>query len=66
MKEEKVWTTAEISQRLHVSRQAVSRWIRTGKLPAIVITVGARPIYRVRDRDYRAFVSRYVRGEDDW
>jgi predicted site-specific integrase-resolvase len=63
--EERIWTSPEIAAVLHVSRQAVSRWIRTGKLRATIITVGARPIYRIRDRDFKIFLALYVRGEDD-
>jgi excisionase family DNA binding protein len=65
MTQERIWTCPEIAQILGVSRQAVSRWVRSGKIRATVITVGARPIYRIRDRDFRAFLARYVRGEDD-
>lgn len=65
MTQERIWTCPEIALLLGVSRQAVSRWVRTGKLRATVITVSARPIYRIRDRDFRAFLVLYVRGEDD-
>lgn len=65
MAQERIWTCPEIALLLGVSRQAVSRWVRTQKLRATVITVGARPIYRIRDRDFRAFLALYVRGEDD-
>ena len=65
MTQERIWTCPEIALLLGVSRQAVSRWVRTGKIRATVITVGARPIYRIRDRDFRAFLAFYVRGEDD-
>jgi excisionase family DNA binding protein len=65
MTTERVWTTTEIALILGVSRQAVARWVRTGKIRATVITVGARPIYRIKDRDFKAFLARYVRGEED-
>ena len=65
MTKERIWTCPEIAELLGVSRQAVSRWVRDGKLRATVITVGARPIYRIRDRDFRAFFALYVRGEED-
>jgi predicted site-specific integrase-resolvase len=65
MAQERIWTCPEIALALGVSRQAVSRWVRTGKLRATVITVGARPIYRIRDRDFRSFLALYVRDEDD-
>jgi len=64
MTQERIWTCPEIAELLGVSRQAVSRWVREGKLRATVITVGARPIYRIRDRAFRAFLALYVRGED--
>lgn len=65
MTQERIWTCPEIALLLGVSRQTVSRWVRTGKIRATVIAVGARPIYRIRDRDFRAFLASYVRGEDD-
>ncbi len=55
-------TTTEIAAALYVSRQTVSRWIREGRLKAVAIEVGPRPIYRVRESDFRAFVHAYVRG----
>lgn len=57
-------TTTEIAAKLRVSRQTVSRWIREGRLEAIAIEVGPRPIYRIRESQYRAFLRRYVRGEN--
>jgi len=62
MTTEKWYTSTEISEALHVSRQTVTRWIREGRLKAVAIEVGPRPIYRVRDSDFRAFVRAYVRG----
>ncbi len=58
-------TTIEVAAKLGVTRQTVSRWIRDKKLAAITIGVGQRrPIYRVREADFIAFVRRYVRGLD--
>ena len=62
---ERIWTCPEIATLLGVSRQAVSRWVREGKIKATVITVGARPIYRISDREFRRFLALYVRGEVD-
>lgn len=53
-------TTSQIADALGVSRQTVSRWIREGRLAATAIAVGPRPIYRVRESDFLAFVRRYV------
>ena len=58
-------TTTEVAARLRVSRQTVTRWIREGALPAMVITVGSRrPIYRVTEAAFVEFVRRWVRGLD--
>jgi excisionase family DNA binding protein len=65
MAQEKTYSVPEVAARLHVTRQTVSRWVREEKLRALIITVGARPIYRIRERDYRTFLALYVRGEED-
>jgi excisionase family DNA binding protein len=57
-------TTTEIATALHVSRQTVSRWIREGRLKAVAIEVGTRPIYRIRESDFRRFVQAYIRNFD--
>lgn len=64
MAQERIWTCPEIALALGVSRQAVSRWVRAGKLRATVISTGERPIYRIRDRDFRTFLALYVRGDE--
>ena len=56
-------TSAEIAATLRVTRQTVTRWIREGRLKAVTIRVAARPVYRVRRSEFRAFVRRYVEGE---
>lgn len=56
-------TTDEVAQALRVTRQTITRWIREGKLAAVVIQTSSRPIYRVRRSAFRDFVRRYVRGE---
>lgn len=64
MDSERLLTTGEISAALGVSRQTVTAWIRSGRLRALTIQVGVRPTYRVRERDFRDFVRRYVRDAD--
>jgi excisionase family DNA binding protein len=64
MTNDRLMHTSEIAELLGVSRQSVSRWVREGRLKAIAISVGPRPVYRIRESDYRAFLNRYVRGED--
>ena len=64
MTNDRLMHTSEIAELLGVSRQSVARWVREGRLKAIAISVGPRPIYRIRASDYRAFLNRYVRGED--
>jgi excisionase family DNA binding protein len=64
MPNQRTMTTTEVAALLHVSRQTVTRWIREGRLPAIAITVGRRPVYRVTEPAFRAFVRDYVRGLD--
>jgi len=64
MTNDRLMHTSEIAELLGVSRQSVARWVREGRLKAIAISVGPRPTYRIRESDYRAFLNRYVRGED--
>lgn len=60
---EPLMTTDEIARALGITRQTVTRWIRQGKLAAITIRVGSRPVYRVTRPAFRAFLRRYVSGE---
>jgi excisionase family DNA binding protein len=65
MTSERAMTTTEVARILHVSRQSVTRWIRDGRMEAITISVGSRrPVYRVTETAFRAFVRAYVRGLD--
>lgn len=57
-------SSAEVAERIGVSRQTVARWIREDRLPARRIKVGGRMIYRIRRSDFVEFVRRYV--QDDW
>jgi len=57
-------TSEEVASKLRVSRQTVTRWIRSKKLRAITIKVGTRPVYRVRQADFVEFLRRYVEGLD--
>ncbi len=61
MAQDRWLTTGQVAELLGVSRSTVTRWIRDGRLAATAIHVGARPTYRVREADLRAFVRRYVR-----
>jgi predicted site-specific integrase-resolvase len=66
-------STADVAQKLGVTRQTVSRWIRAGRLHAVRIAVAATPshearlpangIYRIRPSAFAAFVRQYVRDE---
>jgi excisionase family DNA binding protein len=56
--------TTDVAEALGVIRQTVARWIRAGHLRATRLRVGKRATYRVRRKDFVAFVRRYV--EDDW
>jgi excisionase family DNA binding protein len=62
MAQDRWLTTGQVAALLGVSRSTVTRWIRDGKLAAHAISVGARPTYRVRETDLRAFVRQYVRA----
>ena len=57
-------SSSDVAARVGVSRQTVARWIREHKLRARRIEVGGRAIYRIRQVDLAAFVTKYVR--DDW
>jgi excisionase family DNA binding protein len=61
---EPLMTTDEVARELRVTRQTVTRWIRSGRLSAITIRVNSRPLYRIRRSAFRSFAIRYVRG--DW
>lgn len=58
-------TTSFIAKSLRVSRQTVWRWVRDKKIRATAIKVGSRTVHQIRYSEYRKFLERYVRGEDD-
>lgn len=64
MSKDRLLTTQEVADLLRVSRHTVTRWIRSGRLRAIAITVGKQPVYRIRESDFRTFLRRYVEGLD--
>ena len=55
-------TVADIAGRLGVGEQTVRRWLREGRLPGR--DLGGRTGYRVRERDFDAFLSRAIDAED--
>ncbi len=65
MADDEWMTSGHVAARLGVTRQTVDRWIRLGRLRAIRIEVGVGARYRIRRRDFEAFVRRYVSGEFD-
>jgi excisionase family DNA binding protein len=64
-KDDDLVTISFIASSLRVSRQTVWRWVRDRKIRATAIKVGSRTVYRIRYGEYRRFLDRYVRGEDD-
>jgi excisionase family DNA binding protein len=50
-------TTAEVADRLNVSRTQVVALIRAKKLRAIDVGVGSRPEYRIAPADLDAFLA---------
>ena len=64
-KDDDLVTTSFIATSLRVSRQTVWRWVRDKKIRATAIKVGSRTVFRIRYSEYRRFLERYVRGEDD-
>ena len=64
MGDEAFLTSSDVALKVGVARQTVARWIREGKLPARHIRVGSRAVYRIRRKDFAAFLLRYV--HDDW
>jgi DNA binding domain, excisionase family len=59
-----VWlTTKECAERVGLSRQTISSYCKSGRIKAIAINTGPRPIYRIRESDFRAFVREWIRDE---
>ena len=50
-----LYTVREVAEKLKISPEAVTRYIRTGRLKAI--SFGGRIGYRVRKKDYEAFLE---------
>lgn len=53
-------TPPEIAKLLRVRESKVLGWIRSGRLPAINVSDGQRPRYRVRRADLDAFLAGQV------
>lgn len=49
--------TSEVAERLGCSHDTALRRIRDGELPAINISTGVRPRFRVTDVDLEAFLE---------
>jgi excisionase family DNA binding protein len=64
-KDDDLVTISFIAASLRVSRQTAWRWVAQRKIRATAIKVGSRTVYRIRYSEYRAFLERFVRGEDD-
>lgn len=54
MSEEKLFTVLQVAERLQVHPETVTRWIRQGRLPAILLS--RRAGYRVRESDFQQFL----------
>lgn len=51
-------TPGIISRFLGVKHETVIRWIQRGHLPAINITSGSKPVYRIFRKDLSAFMQK--------
>jgi excisionase family DNA binding protein len=58
------FTPQEIADRLKVSPFAVRRWIREGRLRAVLLG-GKKTGYRIRESDLNAFLKRAERDVGD-
>lgn len=50
-------TPPEIARALRVSESKVLLWIRAGRLPAVNVSEGQRPKYRIRAADLDSFLA---------
>lgn len=50
-------TVGEVADRMRVSRRTVLRLIHSDKLPAINISSGSQPRFRIDDEELAAFIS---------
>jgi hypothetical protein len=64
-KDDELVTISFIASSLRVSRQTAWRWVRDKKIRATAIKVGSRTVFHIRYGEYRRFLDRYVRDEDD-
>ncbi len=62
---ERWMSTTECAERLGglLTRQTIAKYCASGRIKATRIDTGFRPIWRIRERDFVAFVHRYVRDE---
>jgi excisionase family DNA binding protein len=67
VKRDSEWLSTDDAAR--VLGMVSSRWVRqqvlAGRLPATAITVGSRPVYRIRRSDLDAFRVKYFRNSVD-
>ena len=56
MDDERLFTVSEVAERLRVNEETVRRWIRTGRLVA-VMPGGRKAGYRISERAVRAMLS---------
>jgi excisionase family DNA binding protein len=63
MTSETFYSTQEAGALIGLSRHTIARYCASGRIKAIAINTGRRPIYRIRERDLLAFVREWVRDE---
>jgi excisionase family DNA binding protein len=60
---EKFLSTQEAADLVGLTRHTIARYCRSGRIRAVAINTGPRPIYRIRESDFRAFVREWVRED---
>jgi excisionase family DNA binding protein len=60
---DKFLTTQEAADLLGLTRHTIARYCRSGRIKAVIINTGPRPIYRIRESDFSAFVRAWVRED---
>jgi excisionase family DNA binding protein len=55
LSEERLFTVAQVAERLQVNPETVRRWLRTGELRGILL--GRKAGFRVAESDLKAFID---------
>lgn len=63
---DKYYSPKELAKMLSVSHRTVLKLIKSGKLRALNVGAGERPIYKILDGEYQRFIrEEYLKYESD-